>query len=52
MKIYGLNKKTKNLWIVYDVVNHSRYFYGAYRTEEKAKEIAKKINGKYFYKGT
>lgn len=50
MKVYGLNKKTsKNLWIVYIVVNKSKYFLGAYRSEEKAKEVAEKYEGQYFF---
>jgi hypothetical protein len=50
MKVYGLNKKaSKNLWVVYTMVNKGKYFFGAYRTEEKAKEVAAKYDGKYFF---
>lgn len=50
MKIFGLYKGTKNAWVVYKTINKSKYFVGAYRTEEKAKEVANKYSGKYFYK--
>lgn len=50
MKVFGLNKKaSKNLWIVYTIVNRHKYFFGAYRTETKAKEVAKKYTGEYFF---
>lgn len=50
MKIFGMNKKAcKGLWVVYTVVNRSKYFTGAYRTEEKAQEVANKYDGKYTY---
>ena len=48
--VFGLNKKIHNLWIVYYIYNKNKYFYGAYLTEVKAKEVANKIGGKYFYK--
>lgn len=48
MKIYGMNKKAcKGKWVVYTITNKSKYFLGAYRTEEKAQEVAKKYDGKY-----
>lgn len=50
MTILGMNKKVcHNLWVVYDVVNKTKYFYGAYRTEEKAKKIAAKRSYNYCY---
>jgi hypothetical protein len=51
MKILGLNKNIHNVWVVYILgEKKDKYFCGAYRTEEKAKEVAEKNNGKYFYK--
>ena len=48
MRIYGMNKKAcKGKWVVYTITNKSKYFLGAYRTEEKAQEVAKKYDGKY-----
>lgn len=50
MRVLGLNKDMKNVWVVYTAINGTRYFVGAYRTEEKANEVAAKYNGKYFFK--
>ena len=50
MKIFGMNKKAcKNLWVVYVIVNKNKYFLGAYRTENKAREVTNKYNGEYTY---
>lgn len=50
MKVYGLNKKaSKGLWVVYTMINKSKYFFGAYHSEEKAKEVSAKYDGKYFF---
>jgi hypothetical protein len=50
MKIFGMNKKAcKGLWVAYVVVNRHKYFIGAYRTREKAQEIATKYDGDYTY---
>ena len=50
MLILGLNNKIHGYWIVYNICNKSKYFYGAYLTKEKATEVADKIGGRYFYK--
>lgn len=51
MTVIGLfNKKIKGVWIVYITVKRTKYFIGAYRTEEKAKDVAERYYGKYFYK--
>lgn len=48
MKILGMNKKVcRGLWVVYTVCNNYKYFYMAYRTKEKAEEIAAR-NGFFF----
>ena len=46
MRILGLNKSIRNLYIVYITVNRNHYFVGAYLTEEKAIQVANKNNGK------
>lgn len=48
MKIIGMNKRVcKGLWVVYIIVNHTKYFFGAYRFKDKAQEVADKYQGKY-----
>ena len=50
MKIFGMNKKAcKGLWVTYVVVNRHKYFIGAYRTREKAQDVATKYDGDYTY---
>ena len=49
MKIYGLNKWTEKTYIVYHVVNKSKYFVARFRTEEKAINLCKKYGKNYFY---
>lgn len=40
------------MWIVYITVKRTKYFYGAYKEEAKAKVVAEKIYGKYFFKNS
>ena len=50
MTIHGMDKKTcKGLFVVYTIVNRSKYFIGAYRTIQQAQAIAEKFGGKYFF---
>lgn len=50
MKIYGINYKAcQNLFVVYINYNQSKYFFGAYRTHDKAQKIAAKYNGKVIF---
>lgn len=50
MKIYGMNKKAcKGLWVVYSLNGKSKYFVGAYREKDKAKQIAEKYCGDFTY---
>ena len=52
MKIYGMNKKAcAGLWVVYTVVNKSKYFVGAYREKAKAEQTAEKYHGGMTYIG-
>lgn len=48
MKIVGMNKKVcKGLWVVYTIINRTKYFFGAYKSKDKAQEVANKYQGDY-----
>lgn len=48
MKINGLNKNSLNEnsgWVVARYIDDELWFWGAYRTEERAQEVADEIGG-------
>lgn len=52
MVIIGMRKTIKEVWVVYIPHKRYKYFLGAYVTEAKAKQVADKFHGKYFYKNS
>lgn len=54
MKIVGLlvTKYKNKKYIVFHKVNKRRYFFGVYRTEDKAKEICRKYGKDFDYIST